>query len=78
MINDFKKGEVVLIYFKEQNSKNVIEINGIIKKISKGHIKICHNFSGKKIIDCTIIPIKHIKNIEKINPIIIRKFNEIQ
>lgn len=66
MINDFKKGDSVLVKIIRNDSNDILEINGVIGIISETDIKIYHNFSEKKVIDFTIVKIKDIKKIFKV------------
>jgi len=77
MINNLKKGETVLIVLDEQNTKNVLEINGVIGEISENNLKIYHNFSGKKFVDYTLIKMKYVREIKKITYTEIHKLSDL-
>lgn len=77
MINNFKKGDTVSITLNKLNTKNVMEVNGVIGEISDISIKIYHNFSGKKVIDYTMINIKNIIEVRKVVPIEIHSLNDL-
>lgn len=77
MINNFKKGDTVSITLNKLNPKSVLEVNGVIGEMSDISIKIYHNFSGKKVIDYTMINVKNIIEIRKIIPIEIHSLNDL-
>lgn len=66
MIDEYKKGDTVIILYKKPNHAYIMESVGIVFDMSDAEIIIAHNFSGINPIDLTKVRINKIIDIKKI------------
>ena len=76
MINNYKKGDVLLVNSISTNGHTVRNI-GIFLEKSDLEIVLAHNFSGITPIDITKISIKDINKIEKVIPVEINSLDQL-
>lgn len=76
MINNYKKGDVLLVNSISTDGHNIKDI-GILLEKSDLEMVLAHNFSGITPIDITKISIKDINKIEKVIPVEINSLDQL-
>ena len=74
--NKYKKGDVLLITYKEDSSGEIIT-SGVLFDISQLKITLAHNFSEKIPLDKTILFIKDVINSKIVVPKELNSINDI-